>query len=65
MLVHSMTTELKYGNRNVAKMIQEVEKLRAIIRAEGTPAIQDAWDKVESHIDYGYRKMENPNGNPE
>lgn len=47
----------RYGNRKVSKMIQQVEELRQIIRAEGTPAIQDAWDKVEEHIDYAYRKL--------
>jgi hypothetical protein len=46
---------VKYGNRNVPKMIREIDTLRAAIRAEGTPAIQDAWDKVEQHIDYAYR----------
>jgi hypothetical protein len=46
----------KYGNRNVAKMIRQIEELRQAIRAEGTPAIQDAWDKVEEHIDYAYRR---------
>lgn len=45
----------KYGNRNVPKMIRQVEQLRAAIRAEGTPAIQEAWDLVEEHIDYAYR----------
>jgi hypothetical protein len=45
---------VKYGNRNVPKMIREIDTLRAAIRAEGTPAIQDAWDKVEQHIDYAY-----------
>jgi len=44
----------RYGNRNVPKMIREIDTLRAAIRAEGTPAIQDAWDKVEQHIDYAY-----------
>jgi hypothetical protein len=44
----------KYGNRNVPKMIREIDTLRAAIRAEGTPAIQDAWDTVEQHIDYAY-----------
>lgn len=51
-----MTAPIKYGKRNVAKMIRHVEELRQAIRAEGTPAIQDAWDKVEEHIDYAYRK---------
>lgn len=46
----------KYGNRNVPKMIREIETLRLVIRSEGTPAIQDAWDKVEQHIDYAYRR---------
>ena len=51
-----MGEALKYGNRNVPKMIAQVEALRRAIRAEGTPAIQDAWDKVEEHIDYAYRR---------
>ena len=46
----------KYGRRNVAKMIRQIDTLRQAIRAEGTPAIQDAWDAVEEHIDYAYRK---------
>jgi len=48
-------TAAKYGNRNVPKMIRQVDDLRKAIRAEGTPAIQDAWDKVEEHIDFAYR----------
>lgn len=50
-----MTATAKYGRRNVAKMIREVEALRQAIRAEGTPAVQAAWDAVEEHIDYAYR----------
>lgn len=46
----------RYGRRNVPKMIAQIEALRRAIRAEGTPAIQDAWDKVEEHIDYAYRR---------
>lgn len=46
----------KYGNRNVPKMVNQIDKLRKAIRAEGTPAIQEAWDAVEEHIDYAYRK---------
>jgi hypothetical protein len=45
----------RYGQRNVAKMIREWDALRKAIRAEGTPAIQDALDKIEPHIDYAYR----------
>jgi hypothetical protein len=48
-------TEAKYGRRNVAGMIRQVNDLRQAIRAEGTPAIQSAWDAVEEHIDYAYR----------
>ena len=55
-----MTTPAKYGNRNVPKMIRQIDDLRKIIRAEGTPAIQAAWDTVEEHIDYAYRR-EAPN----
>lgn len=51
-----LSPQSKYGNRNVPKMIAQVEALRRAIRAEGTPAIQDAWDKVEEHIDYAYRR---------
>ena len=46
--------ETKYGKRNVKKMIQQFNDLRQSCRAEGTPAIQDALDKVEEHIDYAY-----------
>ena len=45
----------RYGNRNVPKMIRQIDDLRKAIRAEGTPAIQEAWDSVEEHIDYAYR----------
>lgn len=48
----------KYGNRNVAKMIRQVDDLRRAIRSEGTPLIQEAWDKVEEHIDFAYRREE-------
>ena len=46
----------KYGNRNVPKMIAEWDAHRKACRAEGTPAIQAAWDAVEEHIDYAYRR---------
>ena len=38
-------------------MINQINELRFLIRQEGTPAIQDAWDKVEEHIDFAYRKL--------
>jgi len=47
----------KYGQRNVIKMFNQVNALRKAIRAEGTPAIQEAWDKVEEHIDFIYAKQ--------
>ena len=27
-----------------------IERLRKAIRSEGTPAIQEAWDKLEPHV---------------
>lgn len=27
-----------------------IQRLRAAIRREGTPAIQEAWDKLEPHV---------------
>lgn len=45
----------RYGRRKVTRMYAEIDALRKAIRAEGTPAIQDAWDAVEEHIDYAYR----------
>ena len=27
-----------------------IQRLRAAIRREGSPAIQDAWDKLEPHV---------------
>ncbi|CAB4121839.1 hypothetical protein UFOVP16_13 [uncultured Caudovirales phage] len=52
-----MTAPDTYGMRNVPDMIRQMEDLRRIIRAQGTPAVQEAWDKVEEHIDYAYRAM--------
>lgn len=48
----------RYGNRKVIKMYAQINELRRAIRAEGTPAIQDAWDKVEEHIDFAYGRAE-------
>ena len=44
----------RYGRRKIARMYAEIDALRKAIRAEGTPAIQDAWDAVEEHIDHVY-----------
>ncbi len=49
-----MSDAQKYGRRNVPKMIRQIDDLRQAIRAEGTPAIQAAWDAVEEHIDFAY-----------
>lgn len=27
-----------------------IQRLRAAIRREGTPAVQEAWDKLEPHV---------------
>ncbi len=47
----------RYGNRHVPKMYAEINALRRAIAAEGTPAIQDAWDRVEEHIDFAYWRV--------
>lgn len=49
------TTTPRYGRRKVTGMIANVEALRRQIRAEGTPAIQSAWDAVEEHQDAAYQ----------
>ena len=51
----------KYGNRNVIKMFNQINLLRKYIRSEGTPAIQEAWDRVEEHIDFIYAKQRKEN----
>jgi len=50
--------EGRFGRRRVSRMYAEVNELRRAIRAEGTPAIQNAWDKVEQHIDYAYAQQQ-------
>ncbi|WP_312529629.1 hypothetical protein [Paracoccus sp. (in: a-proteobacteria)] len=49
-----MTAPAHYGNRRVPKMLAQVNALRRVIAAEGTPGIQDACAKVEEHIDFAY-----------
>ena len=46
--------ERRFGIRRVDRMYADINKLRRAIRAEGTDAIQDAWDRVEECIDYAY-----------
>jgi hypothetical protein len=46
----------RYGRRKVTKMYADINRLRALIRAEGTEAIQAAWDEVEEHIDFVYQQ---------
>lgn len=36
----------------------------AAIHAEGTPAVQAAWDVVEEHIDYAYQPTPDPLSDP-
>ena len=52
-----MTAPARYGNRRVPKMFSQVNALRRLIAAEGTPGIQDAWAKVEEHIDFAYGQL--------
>jgi hypothetical protein len=55
----------RYGNRTIIKMFNQINALRKAIRSKGTPAIQEAWDKVEEHIDFIYaeQKAEAKNAN--
>ena len=48
----AQTLPERYGNRKVPKMLAEISALRNAIRAEGTPNIQGAWDRVEEFIDF-------------
>ena len=43
-----------FGKRRVDRMLRDMNALRHAIRTEGSPAIQDAWDRVEECIDYAY-----------
>lgn len=47
----------RYGQRTIVKMFNQINALRKAIRSEGTPKIQEAWDKVEEHIDFIYAKQ--------
>lgn len=47
--------DLRFGNRRVPKMYAQIQTLRKAIADEGTTRIQDAWDKVEEHLDYAYQ----------
>lgn len=44
----------RYGRRCVVKMYADINALRRAIRAEGSEAVQAAWDAVEEHIDFAY-----------
>ncbi len=43
---------LKYGKTRVRKIRDCTDTLRKAIQSEGTPAIQDAWDRYEQFIQY-------------
>ena len=47
----------RYGRRCVVAMYAEINTLRTAIRAEGSEAVQAAWDAVEEHIDFAYGRM--------
>lgn len=44
-----------YGRTKLSKLRAAVNDLRTAIRAEGTPAVQDAWDRAEPWIDRIFR----------
>ena len=41
----------RYGNLKIATIQKAKSELRQLIQAEGTPAIQAAWDRLEQWID--------------
>ncbi|WP_375553379.1 hypothetical protein [Roseovarius mucosus] len=41
----------RYGKTRIHKIRAAQNALREAIRAEGTPAIQDAWDRLEPWLD--------------
>lgn len=48
----------KYGKHPVVKIINNMERLRRAIRAEGTQKVQEAWDEVEPTIDFFLRRQD-------
>lgn len=46
----------RYGQRKVVKIFNDMDRLRKAIRAEGTPKIQEAWDRIEPVIDLFYQR---------
>lgn len=43
---------------SIVKMYNQINKLRRLIREQGTPDIQDAWEKVEQFIDQFFKRRE-------
>lgn len=41
----------RYGQTRISKIYAAFNELRRVIRKEGTPDIQDAWDRVEPCLD--------------
>lgn len=46
-----MTLIERYGNVKILKLRRAVNELRTLIRREGTPDIQSAWDRCEPWLD--------------
>lgn len=53
-------TQPRYGARRIVRMYADINRLRRAIRAQGTPEIQSAWDRVEPHIDFAYQRALDP-----
>ncbi len=43
--------DARYGRAKIVTLRRDVNALRKAIRAEGTPAVQDAWEKAERWVD--------------
>lgn len=44
-----------YGNVRPATIQRAIDELRAACRDEGTPRIQEAWDRLEPWVDVVYQ----------
>ena len=53
----------RYGNRTFRSMYRDINALRAAIRAEGSPAVQDAWGRCEQFIDVLFKWFFRKGGN--
>lgn len=59
-LIHGSDRGADYSPHGAAeRLAKPLDVLESSVpeASEGTPAIQDAWDKVEEHFDFAYRRV--------